>query len=232
MLQEMIVYENEGREFEAFAASMEGQKPLVILCHAWAGKDDFIMEKTLEIASWGYTGFALDLYGKGVLGKTKEENIQLKKPFMENRDLIKKRVLKAYEVAKNLPYANPQKIAVLGFGFGAVMALDLARSNVPLDGVISIYGHFDPPPNPHPIQAKVLILHGYNDPISSQEELHRFEKTLTQDQVDWQAHLFGDTYHAFANPKASDLASGVLYNKKSADKAWWLTRDFLNDLFS
>ena len=89
---------------------------------------------------------ALDMYGKGVLGDSKEENAALKKPFIENRNLLQRRVLKAFEVATNLPYADAKKTAVVGYGFGGVCALDLARSGADLKGAVSIYGHFDPSP--------------------------------------------------------------------------------------
>jgi dienelactone hydrolase len=54
------------------------------------GRDDFICEKAQEVAGWGYVGFALDMYGKNIIGKTKEENAALKKPFIENRQLLAK----------------------------------------------------------------------------------------------------------------------------------------------
>jgi dienelactone hydrolase len=38
------------------------------------------------------------------------------------------------------------QIAVLGYGFGGICALDLARTGADLKGAISVYGHFDPPP--------------------------------------------------------------------------------------
>jgi dienelactone hydrolase len=37
------------------------------------------------------------------------------------------------------------QVVGLGFGFGGLCALDLARSGVDIKGAISIYGHFDSP---------------------------------------------------------------------------------------
>lgn len=142
-----ISYSDKSTELEGFVAYPSQEKrPAVILCHAWRGRDDFICEKAEEIASWGYVGFALDMYGKGVLGKSKEENAALKKPFLEDRALLQRRVLKAFETVQSLPYVDSSRIAVLGFGFGGICALGLARSSANLRGAISIYGHFTPPP--------------------------------------------------------------------------------------
>ena len=229
-----IPYQDDGVTLEGFAAYQTSQRrPLVILCHAWKGRDDFICEKAQEVAGWGYVGFALDMYGKSIIGKTKEEHAALKRPFIENRHLLQKRVLRAFEVASSLPYVDLTQVAILGFGFGGICALDLARSGADLKGAISIYGHFDPPPTSlvKPIKAKILVHHGYNDPITPLAELSRFEKEMEAFNVDWQAHMYGGTMHAFATPGANDPESGILYNPLSASRAWESTRRFLNEIF-
>lgn len=229
-----IPYQDNGIDLEGFLAyPAEKKSPLVILCHGWKGKDDFICEKAREVAQWGYVGFALDMYGKGILGKTKEENAALKKPFIENRQLLQERVLKAFEVACSLPYVDSTKVAILGFGFGGLCALDLARSGISLKGAVSVYGHFDPlPPSlTKPIKAKILVLHGYNDPVTPQHELIHFEKEMNDSKVDWQAHIYGNTMHAFALPEANNPESGVLYNPVSAVRAWTSIHNFLNEIF-
>lgn len=230
-----ISYQDNGVELEGFVAyPNEKKRPVVILCHAWKGRDDFICEKAKEIAELGYVGFALDMYGKGVLGKSKEENAALKKPFMENRHLLLNRVIRGFEVACELPYVDPKRVAILGFGFGGVCALDLARSGANLKGAISVYGHFDPPPNlsMQSTKTKILILHGYNDPVAPQSELRSFELEMNKARIDWQSHIYGDTMHAFATPGANDPASGILYNPIAASRAWTAIHNFLDEIFS
>lgn len=98
----------------------------------------------------------------------------------------------------------------------------------------AIYGHFDAPRNcpQHPIKAKILILHGYNDPISPMNELDLFQQELEKGKVEWQSHLYGHTFHAFANPTANNPKAGLIYNPLSAQHAWHETEDFLKTLFS
>lgn len=234
MQRTVIPYQDDGIDLEAFVAHpKEGKHPLVILCHAWKGRDEFICEKARMISQQGYVGFALDMYGRGVLGKSKEENAALKKPFTQDRHLLQKRVLKGLEIASCLPYVDSKKIAVIGFGFGGICALDLARTGADLKGVVSVYGHFDPPPSDliKPILAKVLILHGYNDPVTSQEELRRFEKEMNKAKIDWQAHIYGNTMHAFATPGANNPDAGFLHNPVAAARAWVAIQNFLNEVF-
>ncbi|EKE08149.1 MAG: carboxymethylenebutenolidase [uncultured bacterium] len=228
-----IPYQDQGIELEGFVAiPSEEKRPVVILCHAWNGRDAFICEKAKAIAEWGYVGFALDMYG--ILGKSKEENAALKKPFMENRQRLLNRVIQGFEIVCNLPYVDSKRVAILGFGFGGVCALDLARSGADLQGAISVYGHFDPPPHScmQAIKAKILILHGYNDPVSPQSELRGFELEMNKAKVDWQAHIYGDAMHAFATPGANDPASGILYHPTVASRAWTATHNFLDEIFS
>ena len=234
MYTEVIPYHDNDVELEGYVAfPAEGKHPLVILCHAWRGQDEFIREKTRFIAELGYVGFALDMYGKGVLGKSKEENAALKSPFIQDRHLLQRRVFKGLEVASQLPYVDSQKIAAIGYGFGGVCALDLARSGVELKGIVSVYGHFDPPPSElrKPILAKILVLHGYLDRVASHEDLRRFEEEMNRDKVDWQEHIFGNAMHAFATPGENDPDGGILYNPAAADRAWKITKSFLAEIF-
>jgi dienelactone hydrolase len=210
-----------------FASSVQKKALLVILCHTWRGRDPFICEKTDLIASWGFHAFALDMYGKGVLGNSKEENARLKKPFTDDRIFLKRRLLKGYEVACDSPYVDPSRIVVLGFGFGGLCALDLARSGVPLQGAISVYGHYDELPNAHLITARLLFLHGMEDPITPVAGLLDFQRANSK--TDCQIHLYSQTLHAFMTPGTQDPATGLLYNSLSAERAWSSIRQFITD---
>ncbi|HEX4839177.1 MAG TPA: dienelactone hydrolase family protein [Rhabdochlamydiaceae bacterium] len=229
----LVPYTDGSTLLEGFAANtIPERRPIVILCHAWSGRDPFICEKAEMMARWGYVGFALDVYGKGLIGKSKEENASLKKPFLDDRSLLQRRLLKGYEAAIKHHYGDPQKIAVLGFGFGGLCALDLARSGVDLRGAISVYGHYEAPLEKKPIKTKILLLQGYDDPIVSQKELRGFADELTKEKVDWQAHVYGGTMHAFMNPAVNMPKTGLLYNPASSQRAWHTIQAFLEEVFS
>lgn len=235
MLTETISYQDNVVELEGFAAFADAQKrPLVVLCHAWRGRDEFVCDKAKEIAGWGYHCFALDMYGKGVLGHSKEENAALKRPFVEDRALLQRRVVKGFETGSRLIHVDADRIAAVGMGFGGGCAIDLARSGVNLKGAVSIYGHFAPPPASiaKPIGAKVLVLHGYKDPVAGREELRAFEKEMDAAKIDWQVHVYGCAMHAFANPSANDARSGMLYSPTDAERAWKAARNFFDELFA
>lgn len=219
-----------GDNLEAFIAyPAEEKRPVVLLCHSWSGRDSYICDKAKWIASLGFVGFALDMYGKGVTGKTKEENESLKKPFMDNRKLLLKRVMEGFSAATSFAFSDPKRMAAVGFGFGGTCALDLARSGADIQGAVSVYGHFDSPGLPKKeIKSKVLILHGNDDPISKVEDLKAFSNEMKG--VDFQVHLFSNTMHAFTNPRANDPGYGTVYQPQSSKRAHYLIQSFLDEI--
>lgn len=225
----LVPYTDGETQLEGFAAyTIPERRPLVILCHAGGGRDKFICEKAEMMARWGYVGFALDIYGKGVLGKSIEESAKLKQPFLDDRFLLHQRLMRALDTAQTLPHVDVTKIAAVGMGFGGLCALDYARSGPFLRGAVSVYGRFDPlPPKLNkPVQAKILVLHGYEDQIVKQEQLTAFADEMTKQQVDWQAHLFSNTMHSYMNP------TGDLFNPVSAHRSWHAIQAFLEEIFS
>ncbi|MDD1614760.1 MAG: dienelactone hydrolase family protein, partial [Methylococcaceae bacterium] len=126
--------------FFAFDDSLSGRRPAVLINHTWAGRDDFVAEKAKKLAALGYVGFAVDMYGKGVLGADPEENAKLMQPFMDNRQKLQKRMHAALYAVKLMPWVDDSKIAAIGFCFGGLCSLDLARTGADLKGVVSFHG--------------------------------------------------------------------------------------------
>jgi dienelactone hydrolase len=43
-------------------------------------------------------------------------------------------------------------------------------------------------------------------------------------------HLYGNTLHAFTNPKANNVAAGTVYNATADARSWESLRDFLAEV--
>ena len=111
--------------------------------------------------------------------------------------------------------------------------LDLARSGADLSGVVSFHGLFTPATIPnHPIKAKVLALHGHDDPMVPPAAVLALQQELTAAGADWQLHAYGNTSHDFTNPAANDAANGMQYNAATARRAWRTMEDFLAEVFA
>lgn len=209
-------------------------RPAVLIAHAWAGRDDFVCNKACKLAELGYSAFALDMYGKGVLGNGPEENGRLMQPFMTNRELLQGRIGAALDTVRALPQVDPGSIAAMGFCFGGLCVLDLARTGADLKGVVSFHGLFTPPGNTagRKIRAKVLVLHGYDDPMAPPEQVQSLGRELTEAGADWQIHMYGNTVHAFTNPLANDRAFGTVYAPAADRRSWLSMRNFLAEVLN
>ena len=220
--------------FVAYDDTQQGPRPLVLIAHDWTGRNEFACLKAEKLATLGYVGFALDMYGEGRQGETNEEKTALMQPFMVNRRLLRNRVKAAYDAALKLPEVNPNKIGIIGFCFGGLCALDLARSGTPLTGVVSFHGLLKAPettPEIRALKTKVLALHGYDDPMVSPEQINDFALEMTALNADWQIHMYGQTKHAFTNPLADDPEFGTVYNKTADFRAWRTMVQFFDEIF-
>jgi len=218
----------------AFDDAITERRPAVLISHAWGGRDDFVAEKANKLAELGYVGFALDMYGKGVLGNSPEQNSKLMQPFMADRSLLQKRIKAALYALNLLPWVDDSKIAAMGFCFGGLCVLDLARAGADLKGVVSFHGLLGAPDNmeANAIKAKVLALHGHDDPMGPIEQVLAFEQEMTKAGADWQLHTYGHTMHAFTNPKANDPAFGTVYQANADKRSWLAMKNFLAEVFA
>jgi len=220
--------------FFAFDDALTGQRPAVLINHAWGGRDDFVAEKAKKLAELGYLGFAVDMYGKGVLGTSPEENMALMQPFMADRAMLQRRIKAALAAVKLMPWVDDSKIAAMGFCFGGLCVLDLARTGVDIKGVVSFHGLLLPPSNTQgtAIKAKVLALHGNDDPMVPTEQVLAFEQEMTEAGADWQLHSYGNTMHAFTNPAANDPGFGTVYQPDADRRSWLVMQNFFAEIFS
>ncbi len=220
--------------FFAFDDSFTGRRPAILINHSWVGRDDFVGEKAKKLAALGYVGFAVDVYGKGILGADAEENARLMQPFMDDRQMLAKRLQAALYAVKLLPWVDDSKVAAIGFCFGGLCSLDLARTGADLKGVVSFHGLLGAPANTqnNVIKAKVLALHGHDDPMVPVEQVLAFEQEMTQSCVDWQLHAFGNTMHAFTNPVANNPDFGMVYQPDADRRSWLMMENFLTEIFA
>lgn len=237
IVENTVVYMDGDIALEAFFAfddSVSGRRPAVLISHAWGGRDSFVADKARKIAGLGYFGFALDMYGKGVLGSGAEENAKLMQPFMADREKLQQRMKAALNAAKLLPWVDENKIAAMGFCFGGLCVLDLARTGVDIKGVVSFHGLLGAPGNTqgNKIKATILALHGRDDPMVSPDLVLAFQEEMTQAGADWQFVSYGNTVHAFTNPVANDPDFGTVYQADADRRSWQAMKNFFVELFS
>lgn len=231
-----LTYQDEGQTFRGYMALTEGQlgkRPVVMVVHDWSGRNEFACQKAHELAELGYLGFAVDMYGQAQVGETTEEKVALMTPLVQQRPVIVQRLRAALESVKAIPEADAHRIAIIGFCFGGLCALDLARSGMDIKGAVSFHGLLNRPEGQaiEPISAKLLVMHGYADPMVLPPQVMAFCDEMTQAKADWQLHMYGHVKHAFTNPLAHDEAMGTVFHDVAAKRSWHSMMAFLHEIF-
>ena len=236
MKKELVDYNDGSAELEAFVAYEEADspKPLVLVAHDWSGRRDFACKAAERVAGMGYVGMAVDMYGKGVFGSDGdvELNSSLMDPLASDRAMLRDRIAAALVTGRNLSQVDAGKVAAMGYCFGGMCVLELARSGADVSGVISIHGIFSPGDIPNKdIKAKILCLHGHADPMVPPDQVLAFETEMTKAGADWQVHAYGNTMHAFTNPAANNPDFGTMYDEVAERRTYQALANFLDEIF-
>jgi dienelactone hydrolase len=231
-----FAYRDGNTECEGYVAmpAGAGPHPAVLIAHNWAGQSEADNAVARHLASRGYAGFAIDVYGKGKRGDMAGDNSHLMNPWMGDRAGLQKRLLAAVAAVAANPMVDAERIAIIGFCFGGLCALDVARSGATeVKGAVSFHGVYAPNGLPaKPIHAKVLVLDGWLDPLCPPEAKTALQTELEAAGADWQFLSFGGTYHAFTNKGANNPAGGAQYNATTERRAWAATEAFLAEVFA
>lgn len=236
MAQGTEVAYNEGethlKGYLATPPHMQGKRPGVVIVHAWMGITDHEKQSADKLAAMGYMALAADIYGEGKHPQNREEAGKQAGYYKTNRDVYRKRIKAAIdELIKS--GADPEKIAVIGYCFGGTGALEAARAGLNVKGVVSFHGGLDRTDSTtHGIAARVLVLHGADDPYVSKEQIENFQNEMRAAKADWQMIYYADAVHAFTETKAgNDKSKGAAYNEAAAKRSWEHMKLFLKELF-
>src|SRR5579862_8745817 len=140
------------------------QRPGVLVVHGGAGLDDHAKNRARRFAELGYVAFACDMYGEGVAG-SRERIMATINELRAETDRLPRRATAGINALKSHPLTN-NHIAAVGYCFGGMTVLELARSGASLAGIVSVHGSLDTkqPAPPDSIRAKILVCHGALDP--------------------------------------------------------------------
>jgi dienelactone hydrolase len=234
--QSSYTYRHAEQQLEGYVAydeSSQQRRPAVLVVHDWSGRNMFACQKADLLARLGYVGFAVDMYGDGRVGETTDEKMALMQEVLHDRVFLRARILSALDAVLAMEHVDRRRVAVIGFCFGGLCALELARSGADIRGAVSFHGLLNKADgvNNQPIKSKVLALHGYDDPMVTPESVNVFGQEMTDAGVDWQIHMYGQTMHGFTNPVANDAASGIVYNPVAERRSIQSMTNFLQEVF-
>lgn len=229
--QRRIGHSHAGVEFESVLVhGVDGApRPAVLVFPTIMGVSALEIGFAERLATLGYSALVADLYGSDRQGLPREEaRVEMDK-LRDDRAHLQELLLGVLEVARAQPEVEPLRVAAIGYCFGGLCVLDLARTGADIRGAASFHGIFDPPGNRDgvPIRARIIAFHGWDDPHAPPESVLSLATELTAAGADWQIHAYGGTAHGFTNPEANSPERGLAYNETADRRSWTALEDFL-----
>jgi dienelactone hydrolase len=238
MVSKPVGYELGATKFEGvllFDDAVKTPRPGLLLVPNWMGINASNLKQAEELAGQKYVVFVADMFGKAVRPKDMAEAGKAATAVKGDRKLMRERINKALEIllaqAKGAPL-EATKVGAVGFCFGGTSVLELARSGAKVSAVVSIHGGLDTPnvEDAKAITAKVLALHGADDPNVPPEQVSAFENEMRNAKVDWQLVAFGNAVHSFTDPEAK-MPGQAMYNPTVARRAYKMAHEFFAEAF-
>jgi dienelactone hydrolase len=237
VVTQAVSYEIGGVKFEGYLFyddAVSGKRPGVLVVHEWWGLNDYAKERARQLAELGYAAFAVDMYGAGVLAKTPQEAAALAGK-LRGTPALRERARAALDVLTAFEFVDTRRIGAMGFCFGGTCCLELAYSGADLAGVVTFHGGLIAPSEEDKkrIKAKVLALHGADDPLVPPDQVKAWEDGMRAAGVDWELIAYGGAVHTFSNPAAgsANRAQGVAYDAKAAGRSWQHMQLFFREIF-
>jgi len=205
-----------------------GPRPGILLIHGRAGLDAHAREQACRYAALGYAVLACDMFGDGIAGD-RDRVMACLLALRDDPDLLVRR-----GQAGLAALAGRQEVtgpaAAVGFCFGGMAALALARSATDLAGVVSIHGSLatSRPARPGAVTARVLACHGAADPHVPAADVAAFAEEMNHAEADWQLVMYGRAQHGFTHRHAVPGAMpGVAYDRLADERSFAAARTFL-----
>jgi dienelactone hydrolase len=209
--------------------------PGVLVVHEGGGINDHPRWRARLLAELGYVALACDLYGNGEritdASRRNERMAELRNPPSR----LRRRAQIALDALAAHPEVDPTRLAAIGYCFGGMTVLELARSGAPLKGVVSFHGLLSTqlPAQPGAIKAKVLACTGAEDPLVPPDHVAAFVEEMRASGCDWQLVTYAHAGHGFTRKDASSLGiPGIAYDERADARSWAAMKAFLEEIFA
>lgn len=223
-----FTYEVNGEPFTGYVAydANSSGVPGVLVVHQWWGHSDYVRMRADMLAEMGYTALALDMYGAGKVADHPESAQAFMMEVMNNIDTGAERFATALEILKQHPTTDSTETAAIGYCFGGAVVLEMARRGMDLDAVASFHGSLVTPTRADSggVVARILVLHGADDPLVPQEDVDAFKEEMAAAGADMRFVAYPGAVHAFTDTAATRKGEAFglpLRYDADADSASW-----------
>ncbi len=219
--------------YVAYDDAKQGKRPGILLFTDWTGVGPYAHKRAAMLVELGYAVFCADVYGKGVRPQFPACADEMAK-YLSNRPLLKARAKAGLEQLRALPVVDTSKMASIGYCFGGLTALELARTGADLAGTVSFHGNLstDNPDDAKNIKGKILALHGANDPVVPEPEVSAFFKEMREAKVDWYFTAYGNAVHSFTQWFMPPGGAQAAYEERADKRSWIAMQDFFKEILA
>ncbi|QQR91354.1 MAG: dienelactone hydrolase family protein [Myxococcales bacterium] len=237
---EEVSYQADGvtlKGYLAYNADQADKRPGVLVVHEWWGHNDYARKRARMLAEMGYTALALDMFGEGKNTTHPETAKQFVGEVLKDANVGEVRFNAALSLLKAHDTVDPDKIAAIGYCFGAGVVLHMARVGADLNAVASFHGSLDTntPAKRGTIKAKLLVQNGGADPFVPPALVKKFKNEMKKAKADLTFINYPGAKHAFTNPEATELGKEnnlpLAYDKAADEKSWQELKLFLEKIF-
>jgi dienelactone hydrolase len=217
--------------------SAKAPRPLLLMAPNWRGVIKPAIETGQMLAQAGYVVFVADMFGEGNGPVGSENPMEFLRPFMSDVPGMRRRIAAGLDTltreSDRRAIGDISRRAAIGFCFGGLNVLDLARTGADVQAVVSMHGTLT---TPQPakrgdVKAAVLAVHGAADPVAPKAERDAFEAEMTEAGACWALLTFGDVYHGFTDQQANAPGRAV-YDEAATRHGYALAHAFIGDAFA
>jgi dienelactone hydrolase len=217
--------------------SVKAPRPLLLMAPNWRGVIKPAIENGQMLAGEGYVVFVADMFGEGNGPVGTENPMEFLRPFMSDVASMRRRITAALDTltreADRRAIGDINRRAAIGYCFGGLNVLDLARTGADVAAVVSMHGSLSTPQpaKSGDIKAAVLAVHGAADPIAPKAERDAFEAEMTAAGARWALLTFGGVVHAFTDPQENNPGVAV-YSEPATRHGYTLAHGYIADAFA
>ncbi len=221
-----VVYNVRGSEYEGYYISAGEKAPLILLIHDWDGLNEYEFKRSKMLSDFGYSVFAADMFGKGVIPETLSEKRRLTSELYQNRGKMRDLLRGAISAAEQAG-GNVNRAVAIGYCFGGAVVLELARSGVDFKAFVTFHGGLSTPDGQDYSKTKgeILVFHGSADQVVTLDDFAMLAKNLEKAGVKHEMTTYSGAPHAFT------VFGSDSYREDADKKSWNRFVSFLEETF-
>jgi len=229
--------DHDGFGLEGLVAKPQGEGPFptVIVMHSALGLRHQVRGTVELLVQRGYLAVATDMYGPDIQARGQEATGEAYAAFHENPGLLRERVVAWFDTIAARPDVDASRIAAIGYCFGGMCVLELARSGADVKAAVSYHGILTThaPARKGEVKCEVAAYCGALDPYAPIETIDALRQELTDADARYNISVFGEAAHSFTDPDAGAMdMPGIAYHAIADRVSWAGTLALLEQVFA